>query len=100
MCNFFKVLLGRMVDWKSESKTELNKLAKARKMRKLTGTLGLKKFWPGNFWVKKFGPKTLRNLKTNWKSWGQIEKVEDKYRESWGKTEKVGEKSEKLRKSW
>ena len=30
-----------------------NKLAKARKMRKPPGTLGLKKFGPGKLWVKK-----------------------------------------------
>ena len=31
----------------------LNKLAKARKMRKLAGTFGLKKFGPGKLWVTK-----------------------------------------------
>ena len=31
----------------------INKLAKARKMRKPPGTLGLKKFGPGKIWVKK-----------------------------------------------
>ena len=36
----------------------LNKLAKARKMRKLPGTLSLKKFGLGNLWVEKvFGSK-------------------------------------------
>ena len=30
-----------------------NKLAKARKMRKLAGTFGLKKFGPGKLWVTK-----------------------------------------------
>ena len=30
-----------------------NKLAKARKMRKPPGALSLKKFGPGNIWVKK-----------------------------------------------
>ena len=30
-----------------------NKLAKARKMRKPAGTLGLKKFGPGKLWVTK-----------------------------------------------
>ena len=30
----------------------VNKLAKAGKMRKLPGTLGLKKFGPGKIWVK------------------------------------------------
>ena len=45
----------------------LNKLAKARKMRKPPGTLGLKKFRPGKFGVEKI--------------WAQhIEKVEDKLR--------------------
>ena len=34
------------------SKGEENKLAKARKMRKLPGTLGLKKFGPGKIWVE------------------------------------------------
>ena len=34
------------------SKGEENKLAKARKMRKLPGTLGLKKFRPGRIWVE------------------------------------------------
>ena len=42
---------------------EINKLAKARKMRKPPGTLGLKKFGPGKFWVKKFEKEKLRNLK-------------------------------------
>ena len=32
--------------------THLNKLAKARKMRKPPGTLGLKRFWPGNIWIE------------------------------------------------
>ena len=42
-----------------------DKLAKARKMHKPPGTLGLKKFGPGKFWVKKV--------------WAQhIEKVEEK----------------------
>ena len=45
-----------------------NKLAKARKMRKSPGTLGLKKFRPGKFWVEKV--------------WAQnVEKVEEKSRE-------------------
>ena len=39
-----------------------NKLAKARKMRKPPGTLGLKKFGLGNLWSKKFGPKILAYL--------------------------------------
>ena len=44
-----------------------NKLAKARKMRKPPGTLRLKKFGPGKFWVEKV--------------WAQhIEKVEEKLR--------------------
>ena len=36
-----------------------NKVAKARKMRKPPGTLGLKKFGPGRLRVKKIGPKIL-----------------------------------------
>ena len=32
-------------------KQKINKLAKARKMRKPAGTLGLKKFGPGKLWV-------------------------------------------------
>ena len=45
----------------------LNKLAKARKMRKPPGTLSLKKFGPGEFGVEKV--------------WAQhIEKVEEKLR--------------------
>ena len=44
-----------------------DKLAKARKMHKPPGTLGLKKFGPGKFWVKKV-------LAQN------IEKVEEKLR--------------------
>ena len=49
-------------------KQNLNKLAKARKMRKPPGTLCLKKFGPGKFWVKKV--------------WAQnIEKVEEKLKE-------------------
>ena len=43
----------------------MNKLAKAGMMRKPPGKLGLKKFGPGKFWVKKV--------------WAQnIEKVEEK----------------------
>ena len=43
----------------------INKLAKARKMRKPPGTLGLKKFWPGKrFGSKMFGPKILAYLHT------------------------------------
>ena len=34
-----------------------NKLAKARKIRKSPGTLGLKKFGAGKLWIEKFGPK-------------------------------------------
>ena len=42
-----------------------NKLAKARKMRKQPGTVGLKKFWPGKrFGSKMFGPKILAYLHT------------------------------------
>ena len=45
-----------------------NKLAKALKTRKSPGTLGLKKFGPGKFWVKKV--------------WAQhIEKVQEKLKE-------------------
>ena len=45
----------------------INKLAKARKMRKPPGTLGLKKFGPGKLWVKKV--------------WAQnVEQVEEKQR--------------------
>ena len=45
-----------------------NKLAKAWKMRKPPGTLGLKKFGPGKFWVEQV--------------WAQnIEKLEEKLRE-------------------
>ena len=48
-------------------KIKRNKLANARKMRKPAGTLGLKKFGPIKFWVKK--------------DWAQnIEKVEEKLR--------------------
>ena len=42
-----------------ESHNGENKLAKARKMRKPAGTLGLKKFGPVSFGSKKFGPKIL-----------------------------------------
>ena len=34
-------------------KCKINKLAKARKIRKSPGTLGLKKFGTGKLWVKK-----------------------------------------------
>ena len=45
----------------------VNKLAKAQKMLKPSGTLGFKKFGPDKFWVKKV--------------WAQnIEKVEEKMR--------------------
>ena len=47
--------------------TMLNKLAKARKMRKLPGTLGLKNLGTGKFGVKK--------VRANY-----IEKVEEKLR--------------------
>ena len=36
----------------SDSKTHMNKLAKARKMRKPPGMLSLKKFGPGKIWVE------------------------------------------------
>ena len=36
-----------------DSKTYVNKLAKARKMRKPPGTLGLKNFGPGKIWEPK-----------------------------------------------
>ena len=72
-----------------------DKLAKARKMHKPPGTLGLKKFGPGKFWVKKV--------------WAQhIEKVDEKLKrklkkkknlENLGKTEEVEEKLRKLRKN-
>ena len=63
---------------------EENKLAKARKMRKPPGTLGLKKFGPGKFWVEEI--------------WAQnIEKVEEKLREL--KKKKTDKVKEKLRKS-
>ena len=42
---------------KSKSFSNSNKLAKARKMRRPPGTLGLKKFGPVKFGSKKFGPK-------------------------------------------
>ena len=43
----------------------MNKLAKARKMRKPPGTLGSKKFGRVSFASKKFGPQILSNLKKN-----------------------------------
>ena len=48
---------------KNKDKDKVNKLAKARKMRKPPGTLGLKKFGPGKFWVKKVWAQ--RKLKKN-----------------------------------
>ena len=60
-----------------------NKLAKAPKMRKPPGTLGLKKFGPGKFWVEKVRntekvEEKLRKWKKKWESWGKTEKVEVK----------------------
>ena len=46
-----------------ERKTVVNKLAKARKMRKPPGTLGLKSLGRVSFGLKKFGPNILRKLK-------------------------------------
>ena len=40
----------------------INKLAKARKMRKPPGTLGLKKFWPDKIWVKNVWTQILAYL--------------------------------------
>jgi len=55
--------------WTGQYQVSVNKLAKARKMRKPLGALGLKKFGPGKFWVKKV--------------WAQhIEKVEEKLKET------------------
>ena len=45
--------------------TNRNKLAKARKMRKPPGTLGLKSLGQVSFGSKKFGPNILRKLKIN-----------------------------------
>ena len=48
------------IKWKQYlwwSRSNENKLAKARKTRKLPGTLGSKKFGPGKLWVEKVWPK-------------------------------------------
>ena len=39
-----------------------NKLAKARKMRKPPGTLGLKKFGPGKYWVTKVWVQNIEKI--------------------------------------
>ena len=82
-------------------------------MRKLSGTLGLKKFGPGKFGVEEIWAQNIEKVEEklielikSWESWEKTEKVEEKLRklrknwESWGKTEKVEEKLRKLRKSW
>ena len=43
----------------------VNKLAKARKMRKPPGTLGLKKFRPGKFGVKKVWAQHIEKVEIN-----------------------------------
>ena len=50
----------------------MNKLAKARKMRKPPGTLGLKNFGPGKIWVENVWTQNTCILAT--------EKVEEKLR--------------------
>ena len=50
----------------------MNKLAKARKMRKPPGTLSLKKFGLGNLWVEKVWTQNTCILATHfWKFFGQ-----------------------------
>ena len=44
-------------------KSSINKLAKARKMRKPPGTPGLKKFGPGKFWVEKVWAQKIEKVK-------------------------------------
>ena len=65
-----------------------NKLAKARKMRKPPGTLGLKKFGPGKLWVKKNLTQNifidfLAELENNFTNFGKSY-LDPKLKNNWG----------------
>ena len=60
--HFFSIDILMKSPKEIKQQTIRNKLAKARKMRKPPGSLGLKKFGPGKILVKKFGLKILAYL--------------------------------------